>query len=67
MENLAVIHSYEGRYSIAAQIEENLAGIKENLLGEEHSETLLVKSNLADNYRSLGKWEEAERRTKGSG
>ena len=43
-----------GKWNEAQKLEEKVLEMRERLLGQEHSDTLMVMSNLSCTYRSLG-------------
>ncbi|CAI0654350.1 unnamed protein product [Colletotrichum noveboracense] len=51
---------YCGRWAQAEQVAAQSIKLREEILGEEHPDTLRSMGNLAATYRNQGRWEEAE-------
>jgi hypothetical protein len=58
--NFIFLFSEIGDWKYAEQLEVQVLHMRKNLLGAEHSDTLISMGNLANIYSSQGKWIEAE-------
>ena len=58
--NFAVVMKENGNWNNAEQLEVQVMGMRQKLLGAEHPDTLRSMGNIAVTYRNQGKWIEAE-------
>ena len=59
MGNLALIYSFQGRWTEAEKLHVQVFEIEKRVLGEEHPNTLISMNNLTHTYKGMGRHDEA--------